>query len=310
MRVIAYPLLLCLTACDTAAPAVASTGACGGAEPALAMSPRTLRVLPPSATPADIALLADGSLVVAERGSSGVSIYSPGSSAPRWISAPEPLPVLTIDRGDLIAAGIQSIYRIDPASGRIEVLAEVPVRTGRIVSMAADRNTLWVSTGGSGSGTGAVYAAARVASPHWRHVPLGAPAHLESIGGGRVAAASVRYPHQVTVIDSFLHSSDVGSGRSRPRNPGADESTFTQGLIALDCGRLLQVVSDMRSNRRMLHVYQTGSVHRLIRSRTIAQPLGFVHAAAGNRLVAVREAGGRREVVLFAWSWQPNQEES
>lgn len=68
------------------------------------------------------------------------------------------------------------------------------------------------------------------------------------------------------------------------------------------------MIADLRSDRRELNVYETTPQPRLLRARTIEQPLGFVHALDERAVVAVMEAGGRREVVLFRWSWESNQE--
>jgi hypothetical protein len=106
---------------------------------------------------------------------------------------------------------------------------------------------------------------------------------------------------------AFLDSALAVTGNTQPparRRRGAD-ARFTQALVPLDCGRLLHVVADLRSDRRELSVYQAGPEPRLVRARTIERPIGFVHARAGRSMVAVTEVEGRREVVLLGWSWQP-----
>ncbi len=311
------PLLLLMAAPSCGGPDEAPTaraaaaqaaGPCGAqGEVALALTPRSSMALPDSAAPAGLVLLPDGSLLTAERGSAGVSVRTPGTAEPRWISAPEPLAVLALAGDEIVAAGLTTLYLIDPAAARAERLMEVPVRAGHIVSVAADAQTVWVGTGSREMSGGAVYAASRARPDAWRHTTMEAPVRLEPAGSGQAAAALTRAPHRVVLLDSALQAAPTA--RSPPgRRRGEDETWFTQALVALDCGRLLHVVADLRSDRRELNVYQTHPEVRLIRTRTIEQPLGFVHVTADGSLVAVTEAEGRREVVLFGWSWQFNKE--
>lgn len=317
MRILSLFLLAAATAAcgrgdDAPADRIAAApvaGSCGGkGDAALALTARSVVALPDSALPAGLVLLPDGSLVTVERGSAGVSVHTPGSTEPHWVAAPEPLAVLTLAGGELLAAGLTTVYRIDPAAEQAERLVEVPVRVGRIVSLAADARTLWVGTGGVSTGSGAVYATPRAAPGEWRHLEMEAPVRLEAAPDGRAAAALTRAPHRVVFLDAALTT--TGSAQPPPARArgGQEDARFTQALIGLDCGRLLHVISDLRSDRREMNVYQATPRLRLVRARTIEQPLGFVHALDGQSLVAVRESGGRREVVLFGWSWQHTQE--
>jgi hypothetical protein len=315
MRLLPLLLLLPCAACraSEAAPAArsASADACGPADQAaLSLTARSTIPLPDSAAPAGLALLPDGSLVMAQRGSSGVTIRSPASLQERWIAAPEPLPVLALSGGELLGAGRLAVYRIDTSSGRVERLMEVPVRAGHIVSLAADTRTVWVGAGGLAAGAGAVYAVSRSRPGHWRHRPMAAPVRLVADGAGRAAAALTRAPHRVVFLDSALAATGTASPAPVRRGARGDDARFTQALVRLDCGRLLHVIADLRSDRRQLNVYGTTPGPRLMRGRTIVQPLGFVHAMQGRSLVAVTESRGRREVVVFEWYWQFNQEES
>jgi hypothetical protein len=134
-----------------------------------------------------------------------------------------------------------------------------------------------------------------------------APVRLEPTGDGRAAAALTRAPHRLVLLDSALRA--AGSVVPRPpRRLRENHARFTQALITLDCRRVLHVIADLRSDRRELHVYQTTPEVRLIRSRTIERPIGLVHALGRASVVGVSEQGGRREVVLFGWSWQSTRE--
>ncbi|HEU4881186.1 MAG TPA: hypothetical protein VFT45_03040 [Longimicrobium sp.] len=279
-----------------------STADCGDGA-ALALTERASVPLPPSAAPAGLALLADGSLVMAERGSSGVSVRAADGASTRWIAAPEPLPVLSPQDDELLAAGLTAVYRIDTGRGRVDRLMDVPLRAGRIVSLAGDGRTLWVGVGGLAGGAGAVYAVSRARPGEWRRRPMDAPVHLAPAGDGRVAAAGTRAPHRVAFLDSTL--AVTGSAQPPARRRRGADARFTQALVPLDCGRLLHVVADLRSDRRELTVYQAAPRPRLLRARTIERPIGFVHTRAGRSMVAVTEGEGRREVVLLGWSWQP-----
>ena len=110
MRLLPLLLLLSCAACRASEaapdPRSASAEPCGrGDEVALSLKARSSIPLPDSAGPAGLALIPDGSLVMAQRGSSGVTVRSPSSVQERWIAAPEPLPVLALSGGELLGAG-------------------------------------------------------------------------------------------------------------------------------------------------------------------------------------------------------------
>lgn len=312
MRARLIGFCMALSACNGEGAALqdGSSSSCGGRETAaLALVPRLAGSLPDSMIPSAVLLLEDGSLLVADGVSSGISLLIPGRSEARWIPAPEPLPTLARDGKGVVAAGLNAVYRIDTDSARVRRIAGVPVRTGQIVSVAVDDRTIWVATGGGGEARGGIYSATRQNTTTWQHRSLAAPVRVEIVGPNLIAAASTRAPFDIVLLDSALHT----IGAAMPTSPSGasrrEQSAFTQALIALDCGRLLHVVSDLRSDRRDLIIYQTMPEVRQVRTRTIRRPLGFVHSWGERSLVAVSEGGGRREVVRFEWSWEPELEE-
>lgn len=181
--------------------------------------------------------------------------------------------------------------------------AMLPPSSGTIVALAADSQMLWVATTDS---TGATFLFAkelRSATP-WRWRSFDGPAHIEALGDGRVAAALFEFPHSLVILDSRLEvvARITPSPEARSTIP-----LFGQSLIRLDCGRMLNLLAELTSHRRVALLYSTGAEPELIRAREIVSPIGFAHAMHPHRrLVGMRALPGRWEVITLDWSWAPN----
>ncbi|HEY0023081.1 MAG TPA: hypothetical protein VGB24_09225 [Longimicrobium sp.] len=301
-------ITLSLAGCDRDLPAHAAAE-CGpdADRAALSLTRQSSRPLSAAPRSAEILLLSSGTLASVERGSSGLSLHGPTKGVSEWLPAPEPLSAIVEHGGEVLATGARSLYHVDTRRGRVTHLATLPIKSGHSVNLATDGSTIWVATAGSTTGTGEVLATDRASLRHWRRTTMPGPVRLAALGGGRVAAALVRSPHQVVILDSALRA----LGAATPRAPGAwrrprAEASVTQALIALDCDRLLHVLTDLRSDRRTLHIYELAPKPRVVRTRSIEQPIGFVQAFGSNTLIAVSESTGRRELIYFGWSWKPN----
>lgn len=225
------------------------------------------------------------------------------------IAAPEPLYVLARVREEVLAAGAGTIYRVRPDLKTVEALTDVPLRTGSIISLAGDESALWVSTGSSSSSSAELLGSSWD-SPHlWARRRLAGPVRLEALGNGRVAAATIAAPHRLSIFDTALRLREALTPPARRRMlVRAPAAAFTQALVLLDCGRLLHVVADLRSDRRLLHLYSLEGRAALRRSRTVEAPFGFAHSLPQRQeLLGVWHGPGWWEAVWMQWSWKPEQ---
>ena len=242
-------------------------------------------------------------LLVADGVSAGVEVRG-NDSLPRWIPLPEPVNVVAAVGAGFLAASDTMVYRIDPRTLASASLGRVPMRTGRIVSVAADARTIWVAT--STGGRGALYASALAGRKSWRRIDLPSSVRLQVLGPGLVASAMMPSPHQVTIFDASLRETARATPPARVGwRRAARDAVVTQGLLVLDCGRVLQVTADLRSEQRYFHLYDTGAGLRIVRSRALRQPVGFAAAFPGERLMlGIVDRADGREAVLFRWSWE------
>jgi hypothetical protein len=248
-------------------------------------------------------------LLVTDGVSAGLEVR--GKDVPsRWIPVPEPVNAVTAVPNGFLAASDTVIYLLDSGTLSPTSLGRVPLRAGRIVSVAGDGQTIWAAT--SVGGRGALYASQVTGPPSWRRIDLPSAARLQALGRGAVAAAMMASPHMVIVFDASLRATAQATPPSRVGwRRAAPDRVVTQGMLALDCGRALQVTADLRSEQRFFHLYDTTGGLRLVRSRAIRQPVGFAAAFPGERLMlGIVDRAGGREAVLFRWSWEtPNIEE-
>lgn len=128
-------------------------------------------------------------------------------------------------------------------------------------------------------------------------------AHLAS-SDSLLVLTVVRPPHTTRVYDTvgtqllsfapaFGPATAITAGQ-----PAADWASLS--TLPLDCG-YLQVLADLRSDRRRLLVYDAAG--RLLRETEMDVPIGFVSSSpSGRRLVATRHLG-TSEIVQYRWRW-------
>lgn len=77
------------------------------------------------------------------------------------------------------------------------------------------------------------------------------------------------------------------------------------GAMPLDCGTVLQVLTDLTSTDRVLFLYQLDDVGlQQIRSEVIAKPIGVITSNPSVRtLLGVSEEKGFPEILILEWSW-------
>lgn len=306
--------LLVIAACaacadrDTSAPRpAASTPGCdAAASGSLALAPSAILRRQSTQIPAGLVALSTGAVFAIDGKTAGVDAYAASGAEPRLLRAPEPLKVLTRAGTHVLAAGAHSIYRVDPERKTVEWVRDVPLRTGEIVSLASDRRTVWVAAVSQSSSSSELFATRLDSVGAWLRRPLDRAVRLESLSQGRVAAAAVAAPHTLSVFDSALDvhgSATPGSTRRLLR--GNSDAALTQALTLLDCGWLLHVVADMRSDRRQFHLYSVSGKVALVRSRAIELRMGIAHSLPQERrLVAVSDGPGWWEASWLDWTWE------
>jgi hypothetical protein len=299
-------LALCAGACgDAEVPRASATRAepgCSLDNHSLSLTSVQKQRIHAARTPSSVASDSSGILLAIDGRLAGLAVHSPESATARWVPAPEVLTSVAHSGSEFFVAGSRTIYRVYLEPDRVEVVARVPLRSGSIVSMVADEARLWVAAAGEG-GHAELLSAPRGPGMQWRRRMLSGPVRVESASRGRVAVAAISPPHSVWVFDSVL----ARRGSTSPPagyEPNAAEALYTQALVRLDCDRVLQLLADLRSDRRTFHLYSTAGELSLIRSRTVDQPLGLVHAIPGQKLVVgVSEGRGWWEADWLRWSW-------
>jgi hypothetical protein len=304
------PILTVLAACASACgeaetPRGSATSAereCGSDRGVLSLTSVQQRRVAGARTPSSVAADSSGILLALDGRRAGFTVHSPGSSGARWVPAPEVLTGVTHAGSEFFVTGSRTIYRVYLDPYRVEVVARVPLHSGSIVSMVSDDEMMWVAAVGEG-GRAELLSAPRHAGKQWRRRMLNGPVRVESAGRGRVAVAAISPPHSLAIFDSTL--ARLGSTSPPPASgSNAAEALYTQALVRLDCDRVLQLLADLRSDRRTFHLYSTAGEPSLIRSRPVEQPLGLVHAIPGHNLVVgVLEGRGWWEANWLKWSW-------
>ena len=207
----------------------------------------------------------------------------------------------------VLAADDSAVFRLEPPSWNPRQVAVIRGARAPIIAVADHGGRLWIATGATGS------------ADLWSVEPGGASAtlrgtapgatRLQALGGGMVVSSLVNAPYTVTVLDSTLREVvhlDPPGLRAPATGAAGRPGVFSMGVLPLDCGRLLHVFTDMRSNRRWFVVYAIRSTGiEVVRTRAIDDPIGIVQSIpAEHRLVAFRDGGNEREIVLYEWSWR------
>jgi hypothetical protein len=214
--------------------------------------------------------------------------------------------------GVLLAADDSAVFRMGAPSWIPQQVSVIRGSRAPIMAVAQDGDHLWVATGTTGAGElWSMEAAGGNAT--FRGTISGAT-RLQPLGGGLLVSSLVNSPYTVRVLDSALREvTRLEPPRLRaPADDGARVSgVFSMGVLPLDCERLLHVLTDMRSNRRWFILYRIDATGlHVVRTRAIDEPIGIVQSIpAEHRLVAFRDGGNQREIVLYGWSWHWNPEQ-
>lgn len=259
--------------------------------------------------PASVLALSRDSVLAVGGGAAGAMLYVPRMNEQKWISAPEPLYVLSRSDGVVYSAGVSTVYMVQPSDTSVIPVAEVPLKAGSIVSLVADSSGLWAASADASGNVSTLHRRSADQLQQWSSISLSGPVRLERGPQGGVVAALVPPPHTLFYYDSTLSRIDsVTPSRSRLtlRRRSVQAATATQALVMLECGAVLQLVVDLRTAERTLHLYAADERIRLLRSRELGRGVGLVHAMSPEPLLlGVSSGQGWWEAVLFRWSWTP-----
>ena len=77
----------------------------------------------------------------------------------------------------------------------------------------------------------------------------------------------------------------------------------TLAVMPLDCGQILQMLTDLRSDTRLVVVFDhDAGEFRPIRTMRIEKPIGFVASDTGlKQILAASDEGSLRRVALLQW---------
>ena len=276
--------------------------ACPAAAAELRLGWEAERELPASIQAASLAALDSQHLALV--GTDGRLSVLNGRGTPRAVASSIFVNTVVASGGRYLAAGDGRVISVDPVSGRIRAALRLDDQAGRIAGLAAGPDRLWISLVSD--------SAAGLLAGRWRgdriipmrRVALPGPVSIRGTADGRLAAALVRPPHSLLVYDSTL----ALIHRVTPPAPAdTADAWFTLSVIDLGCGALLQVLTDLRSDRRRLLLYRMADERlEFLRMREFDQPIGFVHDVPGQPLLlGLLDGAPTRKAVLFRWSWKP-----
>ncbi|MEX2282561.1 MAG: hypothetical protein WEE89_08760 [Gemmatimonadota bacterium] len=115
-------------------------------------------------------------------------------------------------------------------------------------------------------------------------------------------------PYDVGTVDSggkitLLPALSVGNALASAMPTGDSSVVVGMGLIPLECGFGLQVMTDLRSNHRAIALLDMNR-GELIRIHPIRSAMGLSASAADERLlIGGRDSPYGMDVVLYAWRW-------
>jgi hypothetical protein len=219
--------------------------------------------------------------------------------------------VIAAGKEDFIAAGEEHIFRIGIRGSKPKQIASLPNGAGRVTSIADDGRTLWITTAKDTIAeliSLPLYQQQETTRGAAARVHLAGSARVVSIDPGLAMVSLINPPHSIFLFDaagSALTSATLPVQlAAEPTAPGR-HSIVTIAAVPLDCGRVLQILSDLRSDRRWLALYHVNPrTIEFIRIRSINMPIGIVQSLPEERLlVGVENQFGRSEIVLFSWSW-------
>ncbi|NIR44632.1 MAG: hypothetical protein GWN99_10035 [Gemmatimonadetes bacterium] len=286
--------------------------ACAGDTAELVLRETTAYGLPADVNPVTVAALPGRRVFMLRQTSQGSrSIIAVVSDSILNFGYEMSLKAMAAEDERLLVATDSTIYWVNSRTGvetRVKLSDWSPAS---VTAVAADNRRLWLATtSDDGSllhlftegGRTAIDTLVRLAA-----IQLPGPSRLHDSYAGGVVAAVVDSPYSVLVYDSVGQLSERFSPPDTLLLKGETAGRALYSLIAfpLDCNRILHILVDLRSDRRWFVVYDRKST-RVIRGRVVHSPLGFVQSIPDERLlVGVRDLPGRREVVVFQWSWDP-----
>lgn len=215
-------------------------------------------------------------------------------------------------RGRLLAVRDTTIHAYDDRAAGFRPTVFVNRRWGRPAALLDGSRGMWlvqwqgreaslrlIRSSRSGSDPGSDSSPVLV----WRD----GAARLHPYNGDAVLTAGIPNPYELALVtaDGEITWTARPAAEDDLVTPSEYEraSLVSVAAVPLDCGRLLHVLADLRTELRRLIVYE-GEPPSPVRHRDIQTAIGLVQSVAGSRLVlGVDATEGRADVVLFRWRW-------
>ncbi len=214
----------------------------------------------------------------------------------------------------LLAVRREAVFGYDQERARFVPILSVDPSEGRIASLAEDEDRMWIAMWNNRVTVLRVHDKRAPFEPKRR--PLrewrGTGVRLHLVNHGSVVASRMRPPYTIDLIDSLGRDSWEAEPFFNPDadslSPALPGHVMSVAVVPLDCGRFLQVLSDLRSDNRWLLVYSGAGPHPA-RSRNVVLPIGYVQAIPEERLlVGFDDSPERGRVVLQRWSWSATRD--
>ena len=130
---------------------------------------------------------------------------------------------------------------------------------------------------------------------------------LHADGAGHVVLTSLHAPYTVARLDTLGVVSWSAQPSKDPRlassNLPLPSTAFATAGLPLGNDRVLQLITDLRSDSRWLALYSDGEAIPA-RVRRLSIPFGLTQASIGPKLIlGFDDTPQRREIVLYRWKW-------
>ncbi|HKS05998.1 MAG TPA: hypothetical protein VJR92_06760 [Gemmatimonadaceae bacterium] len=220
--------------------------------------------------------------------------------------------VVGAGRGRLLAIRDTTILALTPPGVRFERIGSFSPRAGRPAGIAETAGQIWlvqwtdrVATLRALHVTAEGLAVQRdtVALQAWR----GGAVSLHATAPNTLIAAAIRAPFALQVLDSVGHiAARAAPFEVRGDSTVAEVSSATVvslSAMPLDCGRILQVLADLRGDARHFIVFGDSPL-RVVRRRRVETPIGIVQTFPAQRLaIGYADVPSQSGVVIYRWRW-------
>lgn len=215
--------------------------------------------------------------------------------------------------GAVVVATSEVVYRIGQG-GVSSLSVSPPIRPPRRVwDLVCDANHLWVVLEEHGLFTLWLYRWEETELEYrlTREWALDGPSTISAMESAGIILSRQDPPFTLALVDEETGQSLIplpAAGELPPNSGQGNKAGVTLvSTLALGCGRILQVYSELDAPKRWLVVRESGT-GELIRSSVVDAALGFVQAVSEESvLIGAIETPGGRDLLLGSWKWEEEE---